>query len=171
MLRPPASLTRRGLLRTTAGTAVLGALAALTAACTPDRPALTPPAPSSSPSTGPDPDTAATQASVTRERLLLAAYRTESVRLPHLAAELKVFADQHVAHLSALGEDDQPLAVPAVPQRPDRSPAAVAARRRLAQLERRAADGHAGDAARASTRLAPLLASLCASESAHAAVL
>lgn len=152
-------VSRRGLL-------AAGALATA-AACTAGDGAAAP-----SP-TQADPDVALRLAAQERERALISAYRREAQQLPHLAAELDAIAEHHVQHLTALGgrgASPTPTGA-AVPQRADTSPAAVAARRRLAALERSAAVQHERDAAAASLRLAPLLASLCASEASHAAVL
>lgn len=136
-------------------------------ACTPDERTA---APSPSPV---DPDAALITAAQARERALLAAYRVEAVRLPHLATELQAFADDHIEHLMALGGEPGTLlpTPPTAAQRADSSRPAVAARKRLAALERIAGAEHAKAAGTASLKLAPVLASMCACESAHAAVL
>lgn len=156
---PTPSLSRRGLL-------VAGAVG-LAGACTGSGAQVTPTA---APTV--DPDVALLIAARDRELALLAAYRAQVTALPHLADELSRFGDQHLEHLTALGGTPPPVPSPSpVAQHPDSSPAATAARKALAALEQRTAAAHAAAAADASLSLAPLLASLCASESAHAAVL
>jgi len=166
-------------------------LAALLSACT------TAPRPRRSPA-APDPDLALTDAAVARERLLLAAYDAVLATTPALAAQLGPLRADHLVHLAALGASPKPpLAAPGthslassgapVPGAP--VPGAPAARAphphvpaargakgartaaELPGLERRAAAAHAAAAVTCSRRLAPVLASLAASESSHEVVL
>lgn len=141
--------------------AVLGSgLAGLLSACTPARPHRTVPAP-------PDPDLALSAAAAARERTLLAAYDSVLASTPALAAQLQPVRAEHLAHLFALGAPAFQVAghPPSASPRPPAAPSA--ARARLAVHERRAAAAHAADALSASRRLAPVLASLAASEASH----
>ncbi len=161
-------------------------LAALLSACT------TVPRRRRSPAV-PDPDLALTAAAVARERLLLAAYDAVLATTPALAAQLGPLRADHVVHLAALGASPKPpLAAPGthssassgapVPGAPapraphPHVPAARGAKgaptaAELQGLERRAAAAHAAAAVTCSRRLAPVLASLAASESSHEVVL
>jgi len=161
-------------------------LAALLSACT------TAPRPRRSPA-APDPDLALIAAAVARERLLLAAYDAVLATTPALAAQLGPLRADHLVHLAALGASPKPpLAAPGthslassgapVPGAPaaraphPHVPAARGAKgartaAELPGLERRAAAAHAAAAVTCSRRLAPVLASLAASESSHEVVL
>ena len=127
----------------------------------------------SGPAPAPDPDAALAAAAVARELALLARYDDALAAVPALAGELAPLRAEHVAHLAALGAVE---AAAATPTRPPSPPApspgtAVQVRRDLASREHEAAAGHAAAAVAASRRLAPVLASLAASEASHAAVL
>ena len=126
----------------------------------------------SGPPAAPDPDTVLTVAAVAREQALLARYDDVLSAAPALAGVLGPLRAEHAAHLVALGATDAAAASPAPTPAPSASPAAVQVLRQdLARLEREAAAGHASGAVAASRRLAPVLASLAASEASHLAVL
>ena len=127
-----------------------------------------------------DPDDAPQTAALAREAALLAAYDDVLTTTPSLAARLSPVRAEHAEHLAAL-QALRPTPPPArspatqgtpspVPRTSDRIDPAAAVRR-LTSLERTSAAAHASAAVAASRRLAPLLASLAASESSHAAVL
>ena len=138
----------------------------------------------------PDPDVVLADEAAARERALLAAYDEAVARDPALAERLGPLRAEHAGHLASLGVP----AVPAGPSDPtgapsggpaagDATPAPPAVRPPdlpadpalilpwLAELERRASTAHAGAAVRAGRGTAVVLASLAASEAAHAAVL
>ena len=112
----------------------------------------------------PDPAQPFLDAAVARESALLAAYDAAIARAstPQLAA----FRAEHAAHLSALESAVRPSASPT----PSASVAA-APPGSLVALERATAAAHADAAVSAPARIAPLLASLAACESSHAALL
>lgn len=157
--------------------ALLSAGAGLLAACT------SKPRPRTAPAV--DPDTALAAAAVARELALLAAYDEALATSPALAPRLAALRAEHVEHLRALGQvpaspgasgTPQASPTPASPTPASHASASPPAGRaavllRLRALERAGADGHAGAALAASRRLAPVLASLAASEASHAAVL
>jgi hypothetical protein len=135
------------------------ALSPFVAACTsgPARPARV------------DPDDALRAAAVAREQALLEQYAAAVGASPAVAAQLAAVRAEHEQHLVALG-------VPAAgssPPSPSPSPlptaagSAVPSPSRLAAAERTAAASHAAAALVASPSLAPLLASLAASEASH----
>jgi len=109
----------------------------------------------------PHPDDALREAAIAREQALVEAYGGAMRTHPSLVARLAPLLGDHAAHLAALG---RPAATPA-----EASP--VTTLRALQALERTTAGAHAAAAATASRDLAPLLASLAACESVHAAVL
>jgi hypothetical protein len=148
----PVQPTRRSVL-------VAGALGAVSA-CTSKPGAAPQPVP---------PDTALTATAVARETALLAAYDEVLAAVPALAARLAPVRAEHQAHLAAL--QGAPTIASPLPVRTGTSLQPAAALTRLAALERAAATAHAGAAVSASRRLAPLLASLAASESAHLVLL
>lgn len=127
-----------------------------------------------------DPDGALHTAALAREAALLAAYDDVLTTTPSLAARLSAVRAEHAEHLAALQalrptpspvrSPSTPGAPSPVPRTSDRTDPATAVLR-LTSLERTSAATHASAAAAASRRLAPLLASLAASESSHAAVL
>lgn len=147
--------------------ALLSAGAGLLAACT------SKPRPRTAPAV--DPDTALAAAAVARELALLAAYDEALATSPALAPRLAALRAEHVEHLRALGQvpaSPGASGTPPASPTPTSAPAGRAAvLLRLRALERAGADGHAGAAMAASRRLAPVLASLAASEASHAAVL
>ncbi len=162
-------LTRRDLL-------AAGALGALTA-CT----STIPPEPIPV-----DPDLALVAAAVTREQALLTAYDAALADHPGLTSLLAPLRAQHLQHLQRLQPPASPTgaasslstasplsssptrtAVP-TPLPLDRP---VARRRALATLERSTSIAHGGAALTASRQIAPLLASLSASEASHVVVL
>ncbi len=158
---PTSGPSRRALLA--AAPALL-----LAAACTADEPG---PAPRPAPV---DPDDALRDAAAARERSLLAEYDAVLTARPGLAGRLAAVRGHHAEHLAALlgaaasappsPSPSAPAAVaPAVPPPADDA----AALARLVAAERAAGDGHAADCLRASTSLAPVLASLSASELSH----
>lgn len=117
----------------------------------------------------PDPDAAITAVARAGELALLDRYDATLARHPELGPALLAVRDQHAAHLAAL---------PAARSRGRPSPPAVAvpadgaaALRALVAAERTAAGARATECLTASTRLAPLLASIGASEAAHAVAL
>lgn len=116
-----------------------------------------------------NPDDALRDAAVARERGLLAAYDALLATTPALTAKLAGVRAEHEAHLAALGGG---TASPVTSR--SASPSASTTVMTLAQvaaLERAAAAGHAADALTASRVLAPVLASLSASESSHVVAL
>ena len=124
-----------------------------------------------------DPDVALTQSAVARERALLAAYDEAVVALPALATRLVPLRAEHAAHLAALlsppvSGSPSPSGPPTqLPVSAATATSAAATLARLADLERAAATAHTSGAVVASRRLAPLLASLAASEASHVVVL
>lgn len=120
------------------------------AACT----APTPPPPV-------NPDDARRAAAVLREQGLLAAYDALLAATPALTAKLTGLRAEHTAHLAALGgAPGSTVPSPAVSSQ-------VVTVTQLVAMERGAAAAHAADALTASRLLAPVLASLSASESSH----
>jgi hypothetical protein len=146
------------------------------------------------------PDVLAADRAADRERRLLAAYDAALVIAPQLADRLLPVRGDHAAHLAALGlpetvatEVDPGTAPPAEPAadpaaEPTGDPAAAPAPppevrapalpqdptallAALAELERRAATAHAGEAVRSGRGVGAVLASLSASEASHAAAL
>ncbi len=149
--------TRRAVL--TAGPALL-----VMPACTADEPPARP--------QPVDPDDALRSAAAQRERDLLQEYDAVLAARPALAARLLPVRAHHAEHLEALlgppstgspGPSATAAVPPAVPPPADDA----AALARLVAAERAAGDGHAADCLAASRRLAPVLASLSASELSH----
>jgi hypothetical protein len=141
-----------------------GPVLLLAAACSADEPAPRP-APV-------DPDDALLSAAAERERSLLREYDAVVAARPGLAPRLGAVRAHHVEHLEALvgpPPTSTPSAsaaaqvAPAVPPPPDDA----AALTRLVEAERAAGDAHAQDCLAASRTLAPVLASLSASELSH----
>jgi hypothetical protein len=141
-----------------------GGPALLLAACTADEPAPRP-APV-------DPDDALRSAAAERERALLREYDAVLATRPGLAPRLAPVRGHHAEHLEALlgppptgSPSPSPTAAlpPAVPPPADDA----AALARLVEAERAAGDAHALGCLTASRRLAPVLASLSASELSH----
>jgi hypothetical protein len=181
--------SRRAVLR-----GVLVGLACPLVACTgqPREPAPPEPVP---------PDVVAADRAADRERRLLAAYDAALLIAPQLAERLLPLRGEHAAHLDALGRPEveqtaepdptaqtgpaagsgqdaeagqdaapgptPPPAAPAPVLPPD--PAELLAA--LADLERRAGIAHASAAVRGGRGVAAVLASLAASEAAHAVAL
>lgn len=149
-------LTRREVL-------AAGSLGALTA-CTSSDPV--PPAPV-------DPDVALVAAAVVREQALLTSYDDALAAHPELAALLTPLREQHFQHLARL----QPATTATTTATagplgsPSRGGSPLARRAALAALERAASAAHGAAAVTASRQLAPLLASLSASEASHVVVL
>ncbi len=148
--------TRRAVL--TCGPVLLVA-----AACTAKEPAPRP-APV-------DPDDALRSAAAERERALLREYDAVLAARPGLAPRLVPVRGHHAEHLEALlapsptgSPRASTSAVPAVVPPPADDAAALAG---LVAAERDAADAHARDCLAASRVLAPMLASLSASELSH----
>jgi hypothetical protein len=115
-----------------------------------------------------DPDVALKAAAVARERALLAAYDTALATVPALAARLAPLRAEHLAHLTALGAT---LPSPTPTPTPAGSGPAPVVLQQLKALERSSAQAHGNDALSASRELAPVLASLAASEASHGVVL
>lgn len=132
-----------------------GSAVAMLTACTRTsrRPAAAPPVV--------DPDVALRAAAVAREQALLDAYDAAATT-PALQARLSPLRAEHAVHLQALGGGPA-VAGPAPPTSPT-----VA---QLAALERVTAAAHRDAAVTASRRLAPVLASLAASETTHLSLL
>lgn len=164
------SPTRRAVL----GAALAGLATPVLAACTgedvPDGP---PPVP---------PDVRTADRAAERERELLAAYDAALLIAPQLADRLRPVRSDHAAHLVALAPPAPtaaPTADPSAPPSPTpppvpppalpQDPAALLPA--LAELERRAALAHAGDAVRGGRGIGALLASVSACESSHVVVL
>ena len=142
---------------------LLGLAAALPlAACTADDPAP-----------AADPDDLLRTAAVERERALLREYDAVLLVLPALATRLTPLRTEHAEHLAALLGRPEPSGPPSAPAAPRVPPAgtAAAALAGLVAAERAAAAEHGSGALSASRELAPLLASLSASEASHPVVL
>lgn len=136
-----------------------GGPALLLAACSADEPAARP--------ARVDPDDALRSAAAERERALLREYDAVLAARPGLAPRLGPVRGQHAEHLAALvgpGPSATATAVPSAVPPPADDAAALA---RLAAAERAAGDAHAADCLAASRALAPVLASLSASELSH----
>jgi hypothetical protein len=133
----------------------------LAAACSADAPAPRP-APV-------DPDDALRAAAAERERGLLREYDAAIAARPALAPRLRPVRDHHAEHLEVLtGPSATPSATPSGAAPPVPPPADdAAALARLVAAERAAGDAHAADCLTASRALAPVLASLSASELSH----
>lgn len=121
-----------------------------------------------------DPDVALLAAAVAREQALLVAYDDALLAHPSLAGLLAPLREEHQQHLDRL-QPPSPSATPTTPT-PDASatpePTRPAPdRAALAGLERAASTAHGAAAVTASRRLAPVLASLSASEASHLVVL
>jgi hypothetical protein len=141
-----------------------GPLLLLTAACSGDGPAPRP-APV-------DPDDALRAAAAERERALLREYDAVLTARPGLAARLVPVRGHHAEHLEALvgpppTASPSPSATAAVPPAVPPPADDAAALARLVAAERAAGDAHAADCLAASRTLAPVLASLSASELSH----
>jgi hypothetical protein len=159
--------TRRAVL--VAGPALVlaaGPALVLAAACTADQPA-----PRSAPPV--DPDDALRSAAAERERALLREYDAVLTARPGLAPRLVPVRGHHAEHLDAL-LDQSPASTTPSPAPTAAVPPAVpppvddaAALARLVAAERTAGDAHARDCLTASRALAPVLASLSASEHSH----
>jgi hypothetical protein len=108
------------------------------------------------------------QRAASREEALLQLYNRVLAHFPALAAELQPLRAHHEEHRRALGVTATVTAL-ATPALAGRTPAE--ARARLAAMERGVAADHGHGAVLATRDLAPLLASLSASEASHAAVL
>ncbi len=156
---PTPGPTRRAVL-------VGAPVALLAAACTdseqaPPRPALV------------DPDDALRSAAAQRERALLREHDAVLAARPGLAARVAPVRAHHVEHLEALlGPAATASPSPSAPVPPVASPLPppaddAAALTRLVAAERAAGDAHAADCLVASRALAPVLASLSASELSH----
>ncbi len=154
---PTPGPTRRAVL--TAAPALL-----LVAACTADEPPARPAAV--------DPDDALRSAAAQRERTLLQEYDAAIAARPGLAPRLQPVRGHHAEHLEALlgpppTGSPSPSATADVPAAVPPPPDDAAALARLVAAERAAGDAHAADCLAASVRLAPVLASLSASELSH----
>lgn len=118
----------------------------------------------------PDPDVGLAASIRTDELGLIAAYDAAILTFPALAPMLAPVRKQHQEHLAALRppgpQSNSPMAVQ---QATTSNPAA--ALRSLVAAERAAAAARVADCLAASPRLAPLLASIGASEAAHASAL
>jgi hypothetical protein len=113
-----------------------------------------------------DPDAQIRELAVARERALIEQYRAAAASsAAQVATRTAGLAEQHEQHLAALG------AVPHATATASPAPLRVPTLAELAAAEHAAAAAHAGDALRASSSLAALLASLAASEASHAVVL
>ncbi len=115
-----------------------------------------------------DPDDALRSAAAERERALLREYDAVLAARPGLAPRLAPVRDHHAQHLEALvgpprTASPSPSAVAALPVPADDAGALA----RLVAAERAAGDAHARDCLAASRVLAPVLASLSASELSH----
>ena len=150
-----AELSRRGLLGLSAG--------ALLSGCLPGKHRADRPLP-------PDPDLVATASVRTDELALVAAYDAAIDTFPALAPTLAPMRQHHQEHLAALPRDARSGSPRAVQQATTTSEQA-AVLRSLVAGERAAAATRIADCLSASVRLAPLLASIGASEAAHASVL
>ena len=153
---PAPGPTRRAVLT--------AAPALLVVACTADEPPARP-APV-------DPDDALRSAAAQRERALLQEYDAVLAARPGLAPRLLPVRGHHAEHLEALHGppptgSPSPSATAAVPPAVPPPADDAAALARLAAAERAAGDAHAADCLTASVRLAPVLASLSASELSH----
>ncbi|MDP9183126.1 MAG: hypothetical protein M3P04_10175 [Actinomycetota bacterium] len=156
--------TRRQLL--------LGVTASALAACTTDKPTK---------SAAPTLDDILRSEAVARERGLVDAYQAALLDRPELTPALAPLLAEHAAHLAALQPVPSPTPTPdASTGSPSPTPRARPRQtvlRELALQEKRAAAAHANAAERAESAtgcdrvLAPLLASLAASEASHAVVL
>ena len=136
----------------------------LAAACTADE-ATPRPAPV-------DPDDALRSAAAGRERALLREYDAVLAARPGLAERLAPVRGHHAEHLEALlgpppTGSPSPSSTAAVPPAVPPPPDDAAALARLVAAERAAGDAHAQDCLAASRTLAPVLASLSASELSH----
>lgn len=126
-----------------------------------------------------DPDVALLAAAVAREQALLLAYDDALLAHPSLAGLLAPLREEHQQHLDRL-QPPSPSATPTTPTPTTPTPDASATpdltrpapdRAALAGLERAASTAHGAAAVTASRRLAPVLASLSASEASHLVVL
>ncbi len=154
-------LSRRTVLGLAAGALVSG--------CLPGKRRADPPA-------APDPDVGLAASIRADELGLIATYDAAIRSFPALAPTLAPVREQHRQHLAALA----PPAAPAAPDQRSSAPLALppattpdpaAALRSLVAAERAAAAARVADCLAASPRLAPLLASIGASEAAHASAL
>jgi hypothetical protein len=122
-----------------------------------------------------DPDDALRSAAAERERALLREYDAVLAARPALAPRLTAVRAHHAEHLEALlGPPPSPSASPSASPAPTGAvPPTVppaddaSALARLVAAERAAGDAHAADCLAASRSLAPVLASLSASELSH----
>ena len=118
-----------------------------------------------------DPDVALRAAAVDRELQLLVRYDALLQQQPDLAARLAPLRAEHAAHLTALGEPEQPAT--GAPAPPGAGPAETApvtgpgGLPGLVQAERAAAAAHVVATSSASAPLAAVLAQLAASEASH----
>lgn len=171
--------SRRAVLRAAPAAVVAAALAGCTSGSVPDVDPV--------PSASPDPDDTLRESAAERERGLLREYDWLLLALPELAARLAPLRAHHAEHLAALvgpsagappsaaaaapsGRPSPSAAAPApppsapAPPPPADVPAVLA---RLVAAERAAGAAHARDCLAASRSLAPVLASLSASELSH----
>ena len=130
----------------------------------------------------PDPDVAIRRAVADDVRALLAAYDATLRQHPGAARRLRALRQEHVTHLRALGEPSAPRGSPTATSSGPPAPgstvtatpvpgAPTAAIAALAAAERAAARRRVSELATASPRLARVIASIGASEAAHAALL
>lgn len=119
----------------------------------------------------PDPDPGVAASVRADEAVLIATYDIAMSRFPVLSAALSPLREQHREHLAALpGPTASPMTSPT--GSPVQPPAdAVTALRSLRAAESAAAAARIADCLKTSARLAPLLASIGASEAAHAGAL
>lgn len=161
-------LPRRAVLRLGTG--------ALLTACLPGKRRARQPVPAS-------PDIGVAASVRADEESLIAAYDATLLRFPALASRLQTLREQHTEHLTALRGGFGRSAGPSVGGSPSVGPTATAdlgpavpadassAVRALLAAERAAAAARVADCLAASPQLAPLLASIGASEAAHGSVL
>ncbi|WP_018504584.1 hypothetical protein [Parafrankia discariae] len=127
-------------------------------------------------------DVTAAGAARTRETALIAAYDSAIDRHPDLARTLRAIRAQHAGHARELAARGLPEAATTTPATTTPTATATATAtagtdtartlastlNALAELERTTAAAHRAGCLSAGAGLAPLLASLCAAESAHA---
>lgn len=117
----------------------------------------------------PDPDAALATSVRSAEVGLIAAYDAAVRSFPALSGALGPLRTEHEQHLRALPGAGPSGAPPPLPE--TALPDPTGALRSLLAAERSAAAARVADCLTASSRLAPLLASIGASEAAHAAAL
>ena len=163
-MRRPDPPTHRPTHRPTRRAVLTGGPVLLAVACTADEKAPRP-APV-------DPDDALRSAAAERERALLHEYDAVLAARPALAPRLLPVRRHHAEHLEALlgppaTGSPSPSSTAAVPPAVPPPADDAAALARLVAAERAAGDAHAADCLAASRALAPVLASLSASELSH----